>query len=156
VASTARCRRRPGHPAARRAGRLNAEGYPDKRWPRDGKHYRVALAQADGNFQLEKGLNRGDAGDLHRGGGVDAMAPGPELHPNTDGYQGGRITVTGHTFSAISASGPTMTFCLNGCGAGAPSTAGALGRADGRRRRFDRSRLIANWWCLLTDNRTVR
>ncbi len=69
---------------------FNTEGYPGKRWPKDGKHYRVAMAQADGNFQLEKGINRGDSGDVHHGGGVDAMAPGPDGHPNTDAYQSGR------------------------------------------------------------------
>ena len=97
---------------------FNTEGYPGGRWPKDGKHYRVALAQADGNFQLEKGHNRGDSGDVHHAGGVDAMAPGPDGHPNTDGYQRGRITYTGHTISNISTSGSTMTFCLNGCGGG--------------------------------------
>ncbi len=97
---------------------FDTEGYPGKRWPKDGKHYRVAMAQADGNFQLEKGVNRGDSGDVHHGGGVDAMAPGPDGHPNTDAYQSGRITVTGHTISNISSSGPVMTFCLNGCGGG--------------------------------------
>ena len=95
---------------------FNTEGYPGGRWPKDGKHYRVALAQADGNFQLEKGHNRGNAGDVHHAAGVDAMAPGPDGHPNTDGYQKGRITDTGHTISNISAAGSTMTFCLNGCG----------------------------------------
>lgn len=94
---------------------FNTEGYPGKRWPNDGKHYRVALAQADGAFGLERGYNRGDSGDLHHAMGVDAMAPGPDGHPNTDGYQNGRITVTGHTISNISNSGPVMTFCLNGC-----------------------------------------
>lgn len=98
----------------------NTEGYPGRRWPENGKHYRVALAQADGNFQLEHGDNRGDAGDVHHASGVDAMAPGPNGHPNTDGYQSGRITVTGHTISNISPSGETMTFCLNGCGGGEP------------------------------------
>ncbi len=97
---------------------FNTEGYPGKRWPKDGKHYRVALAQADGDFELELGRNSGSLWDLHRAGGVDAMAPGPGGHPNTDGYQGGVITVTGHTISNISTTGPVMTFCLNGCGAG--------------------------------------
>ena len=46
------------------------------------------------------------------------MATGPDGHPNTDGYQDGRITVTGHTISDISAAGPVMTFCLNGCSGG--------------------------------------
>jgi len=97
---------------------FNTEGFPGGRWPKDRKHYRVALAQADGNFQLEKGHNRGDSGDLHHATAVDAMAPGPDGHPNTDGYQSGRITITGHTISNISAAGSTMTFCLNGCGGG--------------------------------------
>jgi hypothetical protein len=106
---------------------FNTEGYPGKRWPKDGKHYRVAMAQADGNFQLEKGINRGDSGDVHHGGGVDAMVPGPDGHPNTDAYQSGRITVTGHTISNISSSGPVMTFCLNGCdGAGEPGPGGSF------------------------------
>lgn len=97
---------------------FNTEGFPTKQWPRNGKHYRVALAQADGRFNLEANHNRGDAGDVHHAGGVDAMAPGPDGHPNTDGYQDGRITVTGHTISNISVAGPVMTFCLNGCAGG--------------------------------------
>jgi M6 family metalloprotease-like protein len=103
---------------------FNTEGFPSRRWPQNGLHYRVALAQADGDFDLEQGLNRGDAGDLHHAGGVDAMSPGPDGHPNTDAYQDGRIVVTGHTLSNISAAGPEMTFCLNGCG-------GSPGPGDG-------------------------
>lgn len=106
---------------------FDTEGFPGGRWPRDGKHYRVALAQADGRFQMEKGHNRGDAGDVHHGDGVDAMAPGPDLHPNTDGYQKGRIVDTGHSISSISSAGPLMTFCLNGCGGGGePDPAGGF------------------------------
>ena len=101
---------------------FNTEGYPTKRWPKNGEHYRVALAQADGNFSLEAGNNNGDASDVHHAGGVDAMAPGPDGHPNTDGYQDGRIRVTGHTISNISSSGPVMTFCLNGCDGGGDTT----------------------------------
>lgn len=101
---------------------FDTEGFPGGRWPRDGKHYRVALAQADGRFQMEKGHNAGDAGDVHHGAGVDAMAPGPDLHPNTDGYQKGRIVDTGHSISNISLSGPVMTFCFNGCGGGSEPT----------------------------------
>lgn len=136
---------------------LNDEGYPDRRWPKDGKHYRVALAQADGDFDLERGLNRGDSGDLHHGAAVDAMAPGPDLHPNTDGYQAGRIVVTGHTISDVSASGPTMTFCLNGCGVAeppapdgrfdAPSTlTAAIAGSDGS--RLGANSVVLTW----TDN----
>jgi M6 family metalloprotease-like protein len=106
---------------------FNTEGYPSRHWPRNGAHYRVALAQADGIFHLERGTNRGDAGDVHHAEGVDAMSPGPDGHPNTDGYQDGKITETGHTISSISVSGPTMTFCLNGCGGGGdPDPAGGF------------------------------
>lgn len=42
-----------------------SEGYPgDGKNPR--MHYKVALAQADGDWDLEKGLNRGDGTDLFR------------------------------------------------------------------------------------------
>lgn len=98
---------------------FNTEGYPGQRgrkFPENGKHYRVALLQADGNYDLERGNNRGDAGDVHHAGGVDAIGPGPGGHPNTDTYQGGNVSSSGNTISNISASGSTMTFCLNGCG----------------------------------------
>ena len=42
---------------------FTSEGYPgDGKNPR--KHYQVALAQADGDWDLEKGRNRGDSTDL--------------------------------------------------------------------------------------------
>jgi M6 family metalloprotease-like protein len=101
----------------------NTQGYPGQGgWPGNGNHYRVALLQADGNYNLEKGNNRGDSGDMHHAAGVDAIGPGPGNHPNTDTYQDGIINVTGITISDVSASGPSMTFCLNGCtGLTAPS-----------------------------------
>ena len=112
----------------------NSEGYPGQAgWPENGNHYRVAVLQADGQYHLERGNNRGDAGDAHHGLGVDAIGPGPGGHPNTDAYQGGTIIQTGHTISNISASGPTMSFCLNGCsGLAAPSglSASAAGQSN--------------------------
>ncbi|MFT5141020.1 MAG: M6 family metalloprotease-like protein [Rhodothermales bacterium] len=101
----------------------NNEGYPGQSgWPGNGNHYRVAVLQADGAYNLEHDNNRGDAGDVHHATGVDAMGPGPGGHPNTDTYQGGTISQTGHVISDISASGPSMTFCLNGClGLASPS-----------------------------------
>lgn len=100
---------------------FNTEGYPGQRgrkFPENGKHYRVALLQADGNYDLERGNNRGDGGDVHHAAGVDAIGPGPGGHPNTDTYQGGNVSSSGNTISNISASGSSMTFCLNGCGGG--------------------------------------
>ena len=100
---------------------FNTEGYPGMRgraWPGNGSHYRVALLQADGNYDLERDNNRGDGGDVHHGDSVDAIAPGPGGHPNTDSYQGGNISSSGNTISNISVSGSNMSFCLNGCGGG--------------------------------------
>ena len=90
----------------------NTEGYPGQgSWPANGNHYRVALLQADGNYNLEKGNNRGDSGDTHHGAGVDAIGPGPGGHPNTDSYQdGSNIFQTGNTITNISNSGANMTF----------------------------------------------
>ena len=97
---------------------LNTEGYPGQSgWPGNGNHYRVAVLQADGDYDLENDRNRGDSGDTHHGAGVDAIGPGPGNHPNTDAYKNGNIIVTGHVISDISPSGSSMSFCLNGCGA---------------------------------------
>ncbi|MDH3647441.1 MAG: M6 family metalloprotease domain-containing protein [Gammaproteobacteria bacterium] len=87
----------------------NTEGYPGQPgWPGNGNHYRVAVLQADGNYQLEKDTNRGDAGDVYHGGGVTEI--GPNTTPNTDAYQNGNIISTGNTLSQISAAGATMSF----------------------------------------------
>jgi len=103
----------------------NTQGYPGQGgWPGNGNHYRVALLQADGNYNLERGNNRGDSGDMHHAGGVDAIGPGPGNHPNTDTYKNGVINVTGITISDISASAASMTFCLNGCTAPLPAPSG--------------------------------
>jgi M6 family metalloprotease-like protein len=87
------------------------EGYPGQEgWPENGNHYRVALLQADGGYNLERGHNRGDAGDLYHGGsgGVSAIHAGTV--PNTDAYQDGNVDVTGHSIWGVSYSGPVMTF----------------------------------------------
>lgn len=111
---------------------FNTQGYPGQiGWPGNGNHYRVALLQADGNYNLEKGNNRGDSTDMHHAAGVDAIGPGPGNHPNTDTYQNGNINVTGITISDISASSASMTFCLNGCN-GVPAPSGLTATAQSK------------------------
>ena len=85
----------PGHP-----------GQPG--WPENNRHYRIALLQADGDYDLEKFRGPGDDGDLFRKGHVDEL--GPTTVPNTDGYQGGDVVQTGHRIWAISEAGPIMSF----------------------------------------------
>lgn len=90
----------------------NDEGYPGQaNWPNNGKHYRVALLQADGQYEMERGIDRGDRYDVYHAGGVAKI--GPTTLPNTDAYQSGNVYPTGHILSAISASGPTMSFTFN-------------------------------------------
>ncbi|WP_196140746.1 M6 family metalloprotease domain-containing protein [Aliikangiella sp. G2MR2-5] len=96
---------------------FNTEGYPGQaRWPQNGNHYRVALLQADGAYDLEQAKNRGDAGDVYHGSVSNAIGEGPGGYPNTDTYQNGIVNQTGNSLTNISLSGSTMTFCLNGCG----------------------------------------
>ena len=89
----------------------NPEGYPGQSgWPENGNHYRVAVLQADGTYDLEKGYDRGDRYDVYRAGGVSEIGPGPGNYPNTDAYQGGTIIVTDNRIHEISAAGSTMGF----------------------------------------------
>jgi len=89
----------------------NLEGYPGQAgWPGNGNHYKVALLQADGLYEMEKNIDRGDAGDLYHAGGVSVI--NGITVPNTNTYQGGVVTSSGVVISGISASGATMTFDL--------------------------------------------
>lgn len=89
----------------------NTEGYPGQAgWPENGNHYRVALLQADGNYNLEKNNNRGDSGDVFHASGVSQIGPGLSNYPNTDAYQNGNIIVTGNIIQSISAAGASMSF----------------------------------------------
>lgn len=85
------------------------EGFPGQTgWPRNNRHYRVAVLQADGNYNLERGSNRGDSGDLYHGDGVSTI--GINTSPSTDRYQNGIVSSSGNTISDISPSGSVMSF----------------------------------------------
>jgi len=100
------------------------EGYPGQSgWPGNGLHYRVALLQADGLYDLENGRDRGDGGDVYQAGGrvgqSDTTTGGP--FPNTDAYQSGNVLQTGNYIYDISAAGDTMTFIYSRVVPPAPS-----------------------------------
>lgn len=97
-----------------------ARGYPGLvdpekgSWPMSGKHYKVALLQADGMYDMERDVNRGDPTDLFVTGAADSIGPcgtsSGAAYPNTNSYQGGIITDTGIKISGISLPGTTMIF----------------------------------------------
>ncbi len=92
----------------------NIRGFPQAGWPGNGNHYKVALLQADGNYNMERGNNRGDSGDLFHAGGVNSIGPhgtsAGNPYPNTNAYQGGVIIDSLVTISDISVAGSRMTF----------------------------------------------
>ncbi len=94
------------------AGDFNIQGYPGQSgWPQNGLHYRVALLQADGEYGLEQNFSYGDAGDPYNEAGVNALTP--STVPNTNGYKGGTITVTGHSLTNVVQVGDNMQFSFN-------------------------------------------
>lgn len=94
-------------------------GFPSQPgWPSNGNHYSLALLQADGSYDLERGRNTGDSGDLwHSLSKQPSLGPGNQsgnanatIYPNTNSYQNGIIMTTGLVISDFSKSGETMTF----------------------------------------------
>ncbi|KAI2503768.1 Immune inhibitor A peptidase M6 [Fragilaria crotonensis] len=89
-------------------------------WPRNGNHYQVALLQADGAYDLEKGGNYGDYFDYFTVGGE--LDPDSELHPNSNAYQNGDIHSIGIRIYDISPSSQLMHFRVSGLGASPTSS----------------------------------
>jgi M6 family metalloprotease-like protein len=100
-----------------KAGHPDDDIYPSN-------HYKVALIQADGRFDLERMEDFGDMGDLFhhdRFGGFGPDGPiGPDGsvlserggHPNTNSYRGGKLAETGITISDISKASSEMSFTV--------------------------------------------
>ena len=107
-----------------------SQGFPGQAgWPNNGQHYLVALLQADGEYDLERGKNNGDGGDLWHSesklkklGPSSAVGKGP--FPNTDSYQGGVVRQTGIEIRDIGESGNIMSFTLVLPGSQLPSEKG--------------------------------
>lgn len=91
-------------------------GHPDQLgWPANGNHYRVAVVPADGSYDLEKNINRGDSGDAWHNSQRGLSSP------LTDSYQGGNIAKTGHRIEKISSSSTSMKFDFILSGQAAPT-----------------------------------
>ena len=96
------------------------EGHPwqSDGFPSNGKHYMVALLQADRLYSLERGINNGGSRDFFHGGYInllstskDANSPMLGPFPNTDSYQNGNVVQTGVQIFDISSAGrAVMTF----------------------------------------------
>jgi len=65
-------------------------------WPGNGRHYPVALLQADGLYELEQGINGGGSTDIWNDPS-QVLGPGSATYPNTDSYAFGNIKTTGIT-----------------------------------------------------------
>ena len=97
-------------------------GWPgQKNWPGNGNHYKVAVVQADGNYDLEQSVNNGDAGDYWTKGMT--LESNCKKYPNTCSYQGGQIKNTGIKITNISEPGYTMTFTVEGLAPAPPGPA---------------------------------
>lgn len=95
---------------------LRVPGYPGQAgWPENGQHYRVALLQADGQYDLERGNNFGDSADFFHEGGVSSLgfSKSGDIYPNTNTYQEGNIMQSGIVIHAISASSLCMNFTVS-------------------------------------------
>jgi M6 family metalloprotease-like protein len=104
----------------------NERGYPttNSNWPQNGKHYMIALLPADGQYDLERGINMGDATDLWHSNSIRKELRSGLLasHPNTNSYQYGVVTPTGLRIYGFSTSGKIMTFMVDGLGPMVPTS----------------------------------
>jgi M6 family metalloprotease-like protein len=86
-------------------------------WPQNGRHYQVALLQADGRYELEKGINNGHIDDFWTQG--KELLPGDnktQVFPNSDGYAFEEIVRTGVSIKSLDRSGTMVSFEVTGLG----------------------------------------
>jgi len=89
-------------------------------WPGNGKHYPVAILQADGLYELEQGINGGNSDDIWNkpshvlGPGNGEKVASSANYPNTDSYAFGVIKPTGITIKNFVTKRSTMAFQVCG------------------------------------------
>lgn len=82
---------------------MKNRGFPGQQgWPGNNNHYRLAVLPKDGSYDLERNVNKGDAGDMWLPGDVLGPGMGNTVFPNTDSYQSGTITENGITITVLS------------------------------------------------------
>jgi M6 family metalloprotease-like protein len=92
------------------------EGHPwQVGWPQNGRHYGVALQQADGLYELDRGEGGSDRDDLYHAKAITTelipcVEDGACQYPNTDSYQSGIIQRTYNYITNITFSGLVMNF----------------------------------------------
>jgi hypothetical protein len=99
-------------------------------WPENGNHYKVALLQADGFYELEQSINGGHADDFFTAG--KQLGPGGTgLYPNTDSYQDGEnVYSTNITLADFQQDQFQVTFTV----AGYPDLSSTGNSIEGERR----------------------
>ena len=80
-----------------RPGFTGSPGFP-------AEHYKVGLIQADGKWELEKGINRGEGNDVFRKGSVETLSD--STTPSHRSFAGAKLD----DIHSISAAGQSMSF----------------------------------------------
>ena len=123
-------------------GDLNNPGYPS-----NGYHNEIAIVQPDNLYEVEKGTDYADAGDLY------AAPAYTDLNfftsPSTDSYMGGIVSRTYANFSHITESAKTMGFVFMETGVYNDNIARAISVNDYAEFGIYQDPnvpLVTNWW----------